>query len=146
MIRVAIVDDHTLVRAGLEELLETDPEIEVVGTAADGAEGIALIEREAPDVVLMDLSMPECRRGRGDAADRRLGRHGPGRRADLVRRARPRARRAGRRRGRLPAQGQRAGGAAPSDPRRRSRRVAAVAEGRQDAAHRSDRGRSRLPS
>jgi DNA-binding NarL/FixJ family response regulator len=58
MIRVAIVDDHTLVRAGLEELLETDPEIEVVGTAADGSEGIALIEREAPDVVLMDLSMP----------------------------------------------------------------------------------------
>ena len=58
MIRVAIVDDHTLVRAGLVELLETDPEIEVVGTAADGSEGLALVEREAPDVVLMDLSMP----------------------------------------------------------------------------------------
>jgi DNA-binding NarL/FixJ family response regulator len=58
MIRVAIVDDHALVRAGLEELLETDPEIEVVGTAADGAEATTLVERESPDVVLMDLSMP----------------------------------------------------------------------------------------
>jgi DNA-binding NarL/FixJ family response regulator len=58
MIRVAIVDDHALVRAGLEELLEGDAEIAVVGTAADGAEAATLVEHEEPDVVLMDLSMP----------------------------------------------------------------------------------------
>ena len=59
MIRVAIVDDHALVRAGLEELLAGDDEIDVVATAAGGAEAVALVEREQPDVVLMDLSMPE---------------------------------------------------------------------------------------
>jgi DNA-binding NarL/FixJ family response regulator len=58
MIRVAIVDDHALVRAGLEELLNGDPGIEVVATASDGAEAAALAERESPDVILMDLSMP----------------------------------------------------------------------------------------
>lgn len=59
MIRVAVVDDHALVRAGLEELLEADEEIEVVATAADGSEAAAIVERESPDVVLMDLSMPD---------------------------------------------------------------------------------------
>jgi DNA-binding NarL/FixJ family response regulator len=58
VIRVAIVDDHALVRAGLEELLNGDPGIEVVATASDGAEAAALAERESPDVILMDLSMP----------------------------------------------------------------------------------------
>jgi DNA-binding NarL/FixJ family response regulator len=59
VIRVAIVDDHALVRAGLEELLEADPGIEVVGTAEDGADAVALVEELSPDVVLMDLSMPK---------------------------------------------------------------------------------------
>jgi DNA-binding NarL/FixJ family response regulator len=58
VIRVMIVDDHALVRAGLAELLEGDDEIEVVGTAANGEEAIEVAEREQPDVVLMDLSMP----------------------------------------------------------------------------------------
>ena len=58
MIRVAIVDDHALVRVGLEELLTADEEIDVVGTAADGDEALALVESASPDVVLMDLSMP----------------------------------------------------------------------------------------
>ena len=58
MIRVMIVDDHALVRAGLAELLEGDPEIEVVGTAANGEEAVEVTAREEPDVVLMDLSMP----------------------------------------------------------------------------------------
>ncbi len=58
MIRVVIVDDHALVRAGLAELLEGESEIEVVATAANGEEAVDLATREEPDVVLMDLSMP----------------------------------------------------------------------------------------
>lgn len=69
MIGVLIVDDHALVRAGLAELLEGDDEIQVVGTAANGEEAVEVAERESPDVVLMDLSMP----GMGGAeATRRL--------------------------------------------------------------------------
>jgi DNA-binding NarL/FixJ family response regulator len=59
MIRVVLVDDHAVVRAGLEELLTGDDGIAVVGSVGNAAEAIALVEREAPDVVLMDLSMPE---------------------------------------------------------------------------------------
>ena len=58
MIRVLIADDHGVVRAGLAELLAARESIEVVGTAADGEEAIELAAAEAPDVVLMDLSMP----------------------------------------------------------------------------------------
>jgi DNA-binding NarL/FixJ family response regulator len=58
VIRVVIVDDHGLVRAGLEELLSAAEDIEVVATAANGEEAVAAVERERPDVVLMDLSMP----------------------------------------------------------------------------------------
>ncbi len=58
MIRVLLADDHGLVRAGLERLLATAPDIEVVGGAADGAEAIELAAETRPDVVLMDLSMP----------------------------------------------------------------------------------------
>lgn len=58
MIRVLVVEDHALVRAGLEELLSGAEDIEVAGVAADGAEAIELVGEAAPDVVLMDLSMP----------------------------------------------------------------------------------------
>ena len=58
MTRVMIVDDHGLVRAGLAELLGGDDEIEVVATAASGEEAVALATDAAPDVILMDLSMP----------------------------------------------------------------------------------------
>jgi DNA-binding NarL/FixJ family response regulator len=58
MIRVVIVDDHGLVRAGLDELLSAVDDIEVVATAADGLEAVATVERELPHVVMMDLSMP----------------------------------------------------------------------------------------
>lgn len=58
MIKVAIADDHAVVRRGLEELLRREADIEVVGTAADGREACELAERTTPDVILMDLSMP----------------------------------------------------------------------------------------
>jgi len=58
MIKVAIADDHAVVRRGLEELLRREVDIEVVGTAADGREACELAERTTPDVMLMDLSMP----------------------------------------------------------------------------------------
>lgn len=58
MIRVLLAEDHGLVRAGLERLLSTAADIEVVGGAKDGAEAIELAAETNPDVVLMDLSMP----------------------------------------------------------------------------------------
>ena len=57
MIRVMVVDDHAIVRSGLERLLATTDDLELVGMAADGAEAIELAGQVAPDVVLMDLSM-----------------------------------------------------------------------------------------
>jgi DNA-binding NarL/FixJ family response regulator len=56
--RVLIADDHGVVREGLARLLPTADDIEVVATAADGAEAVSLYEEHGPDVVLMDLSMP----------------------------------------------------------------------------------------
>ena len=58
-IRAAIVDDEVPARAALRHLLASDPDIEVVGEAADGREAIALIEREHPDLVFLDVQMPE---------------------------------------------------------------------------------------
>jgi DNA-binding NarL/FixJ family response regulator len=57
-IRVVIVDDHAMLRAGLEQLLGGEPDLEVVGKAASGEEAIALARQVRPDVVLMDLQMP----------------------------------------------------------------------------------------
>jgi DNA-binding NarL/FixJ family response regulator len=57
-IRVLLVDDHPTVRAGLESVLGAEPDVDVVGVAADGAEAIELAVRLTPDVVLMDLAMP----------------------------------------------------------------------------------------
>jgi DNA-binding NarL/FixJ family response regulator len=59
MIRVLVVDDHVIVRSGLRQLLETTADIEFVGDAADGVAALEAVERLRPDVVLMDLSMPE---------------------------------------------------------------------------------------
>jgi DNA-binding NarL/FixJ family response regulator len=58
VIRVALVDDEVLVRAGLRLILGGDPEIEVVGEASDGIEAAGMIARMRPDVVLMDIRMP----------------------------------------------------------------------------------------
>jgi DNA-binding NarL/FixJ family response regulator len=69
MIRVAIVDDQHLVRAGLRALLERAEDITVVGEAGDAESGVALVARERPEVVLMDIRMPG---GDGIAATRRI--------------------------------------------------------------------------
>ena len=58
MIRVALADDHALVRAGFGVLLDAEPGIEVVGVATDGREAVELARAQHPDVVLMDIRMP----------------------------------------------------------------------------------------
>jgi DNA-binding NarL/FixJ family response regulator len=58
-IRVAVADDHRVVRVGLEQLLATFANVELVGAAAGGEEAVALCTAERPDVLLLDLSMPE---------------------------------------------------------------------------------------
>jgi DNA-binding NarL/FixJ family response regulator len=59
VIRVLIADDQELVRAGFRALLDAEEDIEVVGEAADGAAAVQLTARDVPDVVLMDIRMPE---------------------------------------------------------------------------------------
>ena len=58
MITVIVVDDHRLVRAGLEQLLSLTDDIRVVGSASDGSTAQVLVDERRPDVVLMDISMP----------------------------------------------------------------------------------------
>ena len=57
-IRVLVVDDQPLIRAGFHKMVEARPDLEVVGEAADGAEAVAQARRLGPDVVLMDVRMP----------------------------------------------------------------------------------------
>jgi DNA-binding NarL/FixJ family response regulator len=57
-VRIVLVDDHRLVRAGIRALLEKTPQGEVVGEAADGRQAFALIEKQRPDIVLIDIAMP----------------------------------------------------------------------------------------
>ncbi len=75
MITVVIADDHAVVREGLAMLMGNRPDIDVVGQAADGAEAVAVARDTAPDVVLMDLSMPVLD---GVAATRQLYEELPG--------------------------------------------------------------------
>jgi DNA-binding NarL/FixJ family response regulator len=58
VIRVVLADDQALLRAGFRALLDADAGIEVVGEAADGAEAVAVVRAQVPDVVLMDIRMP----------------------------------------------------------------------------------------
>jgi DNA-binding NarL/FixJ family response regulator len=58
VIRVVLADDQELVRAGFRVLIESAPDIEVVGEAADGEQAVGVVDQERPDVVLMDIRMP----------------------------------------------------------------------------------------
>lgn len=74
LMRVLIADDEDLMRAGLIELLTADPEIAIIGEASSGHEAVELARRLAPDVVLMDVRMPDLD---GIAATRELSRVAP---------------------------------------------------------------------
>ena len=74
-IRVVIVDDHALFRRGLDLVLSEEPDIKVVGEAADGIEAVHRAEEMTPDVVLMDVRMP---RSTGIEAARRIRERLPG--------------------------------------------------------------------
>ncbi|HTG46696.1 MAG TPA: response regulator transcription factor [Actinomycetota bacterium] len=74
MIRVAIADDHRVVRVGLEQLLGTFEDVELVGAAGGGEEAVDLCTRERPEVLLLDLAMPDLD---GIAVTRRLAEQAP---------------------------------------------------------------------
>lgn len=74
-IKVLVVDDHAVVRTGLGQLLATAPDLELVGEAKDGQEAVEAAETAAPDVILMDISMPVLD---GVEATRRIVARDPG--------------------------------------------------------------------
>jgi two-component system, NarL family, response regulator NreC len=69
MIRILLADDHALVRQGFRMILEAQPDMEIVGQAGNGREAVELAEKLHPDVVVMDVAMPELN---GTEATRRL--------------------------------------------------------------------------
>lgn len=63
MIRIVLADDHEIVRSGLKMLIESAPDMKVVGEAADGEQAYELVAREKPDILLVDVSMPPGQSG-----------------------------------------------------------------------------------
>ena len=57
-IKVLLADDHVIVREGTRDMISRQPDMEVVGEASDGSEAVKLVKSEGPDVVVMDISMP----------------------------------------------------------------------------------------
>jgi DNA-binding NarL/FixJ family response regulator len=74
IIRVLVVDDHPVVRDGLRGMLDSQPDLEVIGEAANGQQALTAVAHQPPDVVLMDLRMPELD---GVEATRQIGAHHP---------------------------------------------------------------------
>lgn len=72
--RIALCDDHPIVLNGLQNLIESEPDFEVVGTATDGVAALKLISEKLPDIALIDISMPELN---GIALARRLRQEAP---------------------------------------------------------------------
>ena len=68
-IKILLADDHKIVRDGLRTLLEQQPDMEVVAEAEDGAQAVKLVQELSPDVVIMDIAMPEMN---GIEATRRI--------------------------------------------------------------------------
>src|SRR5512141_2220809 len=58
-VRILLADDHTIFRDGLRKLLEAEPDFEIAGEAADGADAINLVQQTKPDILLLDLAMPK---------------------------------------------------------------------------------------
>jgi DNA-binding NarL/FixJ family response regulator len=75
IVRIVLVEDHTILREGLRALLSADPKFEIVGEADDGREAVRQVEKLIPDLVVMDLSMP---RMTGMDAIREIKRRHPG--------------------------------------------------------------------
>ena len=73
-VRLLLVDDHAVLRAGLRMLLSADPELEIVGEAETGRQGVQMADELQPDVVLMDISMPDMN---GIEATRLIKAHNP---------------------------------------------------------------------
>ncbi|MCL2594790.1 MAG: response regulator transcription factor [Promicromonosporaceae bacterium] len=73
-IRILVVDDHPLLRAGIVGIIDDEPDLQVVGEASDGEEAVCLAAELKPDVVCMDLRMPVCD---GATATARIARSGP---------------------------------------------------------------------
>jgi DNA-binding NarL/FixJ family response regulator len=80
-VRVLLVDDHTVVRQGLRRILETDDEIEIVGEAGDGRTATEMVQRMHPNVVVMDIALPELN---GIEATRQIVKRGEGARVLIL--------------------------------------------------------------
>ena len=120
--RVLLADDQELMRMGFRMVMDTQEDLTIVGEAANGSEAVEATRRLKPDVVLMDVRMPEMDGVQATRliveSEQQRAHHHP----DDVRPRRVRLRRAARRRERLPAEGRAARRSALGDPRRRKRR------------------------